>query len=371
MIPAREPVQRRPDAKLLALDAQGRITHRPRRQFATLLRSGDLVVANDAATLPASLKGIHVRSGEAIEIRLARRGSLDRQDVRDFDAIVFGDGDYRTPTENRRAPPTLIAGDSLRLGPLRATVRHLLGHPRFAALRFEETPPRIWSGLATHGRPIQYAHMHAALELWDVWTPIAGAPAAFEPPSAGFALDWRLIAELHARGASFATLTHAAGISSTGDAALDRRLPLDEPYDIPRSTAEALAHVRKRNGRVVAIGTTVVRALEAAALNGWARAGTGVATQRVGPSTRLCVVDAILSGTHEPGTSHHALLGAFAGADALRRVDRALESRRYRTHEYGDSVFVERAASRQSRSRSPATTSTNSEMSNGLARCAW
>ena len=108
------------------------------------------------------------------------------------------------------------------------------------------------------------------------------------------------------RGVAFATITHAAGISSTGDDELDRRLPFDEPYRIPPATAAAIRRSRTRGGRIVAIGTTVVRALEhAATRDGRVRAGDGLATQRIGPATVLHVVDAILSGTHEPGTSHY------------------------------------------------------------------
>ncbi|HSV17565.1 MAG TPA: S-adenosylmethionine:tRNA ribosyltransferase-isomerase [Casimicrobiaceae bacterium] len=345
MIAAHEPIQRPPDAKLLVIDATGRITHWPRRAFPALLSRGDLVVANDAATLPASLRGVHVASGRNIEVRLAQRGSLDPEDVRHFAALIFGEGDYRTPTEDRPLPPVLAAGDVLALGPLRATVRHLCGHPRFVALRFDGTAQAIWRGLALHGRAIQYAYMRPALELWDVWTPFAGAPAAFEAPSAGFALDWALLAKMRRRGVEFATITHAAGISSTGDEALDALLPLDEPYRIPSSTAHAVARARERHGRIIAVGTTVVRALEAAAApRGLVHAGAGIAATRIVPATQLRVVDAVLSGTHEPGTSHYALLGAFVSAATLREADRELETHRYRTHEFGDSVLVERAA---------------------------
>ena len=344
MIAAQEAIQRPPDAKLLAIDAAGRITHWPRRAFPALLAPGDLVVANDAATLPASLRGVHVASGRNIEVRLAQRGSLDPEDVRDFAAVMFGEGDYRTPTEDRRPPPALAPRDVLALGPLRATVRHLCGHPRFAALRFDGTTQEIWRGLASHGRAIQYAYMRPALELWDVWTPFAGMPAAFEAPSAGFALDWALLAKMRRRGVEFATITHAAGISSTGDEALDALLPLDEPYRIPSSAADAIARARERNGRVIAVGTSVVRALEAAAAaGGFVQAGAGIAAMRIASGTQLRVVDAVLSGTHEPGTSHYALLGAFASAATLREADRELEKHRYRTHEFGDSVLVERA----------------------------
>jgi len=186
--------------------------------------------------------------------------------------------------------------------------------------------------------------MRPALALWDVWTPIAGTPAAFEPPSAGFALDWNLLAELRLRGVEFATITHAAGISSTGDTELDSLLPLDEPYVIPQPTARAVAEARKRKARVIAIGTSVVRALEAAATDGGlVHAGAGIATQRIEATTRLRVVDAVLSGTHEPGTSHYELLGAFVPRELLKHADCELEAYRYRTHEYGDSVLIERS----------------------------
>ena len=355
MIPADAPTRRSSDARLLAIDANGTLTHAPRRLLASFLARGDLVVANDAATLPASLVGIHVASGRRIEVRLAQRRSLAADDVRDFAAIVFGEGDYRTPTEERPAPPPLERGDALRLGPLQASVRRTLGHPRFVALRFDGTPAAIWRGIALHGRPIQYAYLHEPLALWDVWTPVAAMPVAFEAPSAGFVLDWDRLAELRARGIAFASLTHAAGLSSTGDAALDARLPLDEPYAIPQATAEAIAKARERDGRVIAVGTTVVRALESAAIGeGRVRAGEGVATQRIDAGTRLRVVDALITGTHEPGTSHHALLRAFASADVLRSADRALQAHGYRTHEFGDSVLIERraAASTPARLRS-------------------
>jgi hypothetical protein len=79
----------------------------------------------------------------------------------------------------------------------------------------------MWAGLASHGKPIQHAHVPIPLNLWDVRTPVAGPPVAFEPPSAGFALDWRSLAAMRARGIAFATLTHPAGISSSGDPGLD------------------------------------------------------------------------------------------------------------------------------------------------------
>jgi S-adenosylmethionine:tRNA ribosyltransferase-isomerase len=345
MIAADRPVQRPPQAKLLVVDECGKITHAPRATFVEFLRPGDLVIANDAATLPASVRGEHVPSGDPIEVRLAGRRSLAPDDIRQFSAIVFGGGDYHTRTEDRPSPPPLRLGDRLALGPLSATVERLLGHPRLVSLRFAGTPDAIWAGLARHGRPIQYAHLPAPLALWDVWTSIAGPPVAFEPPSAGFVLDWRVLTAMRACGIAFATLTHAAGISSTGEDQLDRRLPFDEPYRIPAATAVAIRRVRARGGRIVAIGTTVVRALEhAATCDGQVQAGEGLATQRIGAATSLRVVDVILSGTHQPGTSHYELLRAFTDGATLGRMDDQLEACSYRTHEFGDSLLIERTA---------------------------
>jgi S-adenosylmethionine:tRNA ribosyltransferase-isomerase len=341
MIAANEPVQRHPYAKLLVIDACGDILHTRRSALVDRLREGDLVVANDAATLPASLVGVHERSGRAIEVRLAGSRALSGDDATRFAALVFGAGDFRTRTEDRPPPPSLERGDVLSLGPLRAVVERTLDHPRLVLLRFDGTQADIWQGIARHGRPIQYAHVRAPLALWDVWTPIAGAPFAFEPPSAGFALDWSMLAALRARGIAFATITHAAGISSTGDPLLDRRLPLDEPYRISDAAARAIRRAKRRGGRIVAIGTTVVRALEhAAAKNGVVRTGAGIATQRIGAETKLGVVDAIVSGTHAPGTSHYELLRAFADDTTLRHAAEALDAHGYRTHEFGDSILV-------------------------------
>ena len=350
MIPADRPVQRSAGSKLLYVDAAGNIRSVPRTSLIDLLRPGDVVVANDAATLPASLRGVHEQTGSEVEVRLAARESLAADDVLRFHAIVFGSGDHRTRTEDRALPPRLEPGHRIRLGPLTAVIEKLLGHPRLIALRFEDSIADVWAGLARHGRPIQYSHMSQALQLWDVWTPIAAQPVAYEPPSAGFALDWHLLAAFASKGIVFATVTHAAGISSTGDTELDRLLPFDEPYHIPVATEHALYRASREGRRVVAVGTTVVRALEHSAAHfGAVVAGNGVADQRICAQTRLRAVDAILSGTHEPGTSHYELLRAFAAESTLSRVDRELDTNGYRTHEFGDSVLIFAANARTGR----------------------
>ena len=353
MIAAAQPIRRPLDAKLLVVDARGCVMHVPRSRFVDFLRPADLVVANDAATLPASLQGTHLPTAAEIEVRLAGRPSLAVAHVDAFSAVVFGAGDFRTRTEDRPPPPQLAPGDHLSLGPvpsggakpLSATIDALLDHPRLVMLRFRGSPSEVWEGLARYGRPIQYAHIPTPLAMWDVWTPIAAVPVAFEPPSASFALNHGPIHAMRERGIAFATITLAAGISSTGDPVLDRRLPLDEPYRIPATTASDIHDAHARGGRIVAVGTTVVRALEhAAAADGVVHAGDGVANQRMGPSSRLKIVDAILSGTHEPGSSHYEMLRAFLDDHSLAHANAALDARGYRTHEYGDSVPIESMA---------------------------
>ena len=353
MIAADKPVLRRPAARLLRVDASGELIHARRWQLAQFIQAGDVVVANDAATLPASLRATHERTRETIEIRLAGRDTLEPDAVLSFVAVVFGAGNFRTRTEHRPLPPPMIVGDRLMIGDVVVSVEALLDHPRFVRLRFDASPARVWRLLARQGRPIQYAHVHERLALWDAWTPIAAVPVAYEPPSAGFALDWSTLATLRAKGVEFVTLTHAAGISSTGDAELDRRLPLPEPYSIPASTSLAIANARARGRRVVAVGTTVVRALEHSAdVDGVVREGAGLADQRIGADTQLRIVDTLLSGTHETGTSHYELLRAFIGEDALRRASAELDANGYLTHEFGDSILIEAdAGHRPSRAR--------------------
>jgi len=339
MIAADRPDRR--SANLLAVSADGSMQHWRRTALASLFHAGDLVIANDAATLPASLRGRHCASGEPIEVRLAAWVAV--RDPTRFICIAFGAGDHRTRTEDRPPPPRLSPGDRLSLGPLVAVIERLLSHPRLFTLRFAGDRLAILAGLARHGRPIQYAHVPEPLALWDVWTALAADPIAFEPPSAGFALDWRMLAAWRRRGIRFATLTHAAGLSSTGDMALDRRLPFDEPYRIPARTAAAIEQAKAEGGRIVAIGTTVVRALESAAHRdgGGVGSGDGIARGRISRETRLRIVDAILTGVHQPGESHFELLRACADDAALDRMSAALAERGYRAHEFGDSILIE------------------------------
>ena len=305
------------------------------------------LIANDAATLPASLHGIHDASGEPIEVRLAAWVSI--RDPTRFAAIAFGAGDHRTPTEERMLPPNLSPGDRLTLGPLVAIVERpivdvstipacsncaswVIAQPSSPGLR------------DTDGR----SNTRMSPNRWLYGTSgraFAADPVAFEPPSAGFALDWHTRAVWRRRGIDFATLTHAAGISSTGHPLLDLRLPFDEPYRIPEHTAAAIERAKSKGRRIIAIGTSVVRALESAAnADGSVRSGDGVARGRIGRETPLRVADALLTGVHQPGESHFELLRAFADDAVLEQMSEAFARLGYRPHEFGDSMLIERGA---------------------------
>jgi S-adenosylmethionine:tRNA ribosyltransferase-isomerase len=302
------------------------------------LRAGDLLVVNDAATLPASLRA-RGPAGEEMEVRLAGLAE-DAQ----WWAVLFGAGDWRTRTEDRAAPPRLAPGDRIAIGAdLTAEVRRVdAASPRLVTLRFDRGGGALWAALYGHGRPVQYAHVRAPLALWHVQTGYAARPWAVELPSAGRTLTADLRRDLVEVGVRISSVTHAAGLSSTGDAALDARLPLPERFEIPPRTVAAVAEARAGGGRVVAVGTTAVRALEgqAALHDGRLVAGRGITALAIDGHHRLRIVDGLLTGLHEPGTSHFELLQAFSPADLLRSANAHAEAAGYLAHEFGDSCLV-------------------------------
>jgi S-adenosylmethionine:tRNA ribosyltransferase-isomerase len=304
----------------------------------SLLRRNDLLVVNDAATVPASLFA-STQSGDPVELRLAAA-----VDERTWQVVIFGRGDWRTPTEKRPPPPVLRVGDPLTIAAgLTATVSALDANaPRLAVVRFSVGGAALWTALYRAGRPVQYAHVSRPLELWHAQTPFASQPWAVEMPSAGRTLTWALLEKLRSRGVVIARLTHAAGLSSTGDTGIDAWLPLPERYEIPAETVSAVATARAAAGRVVAVGTSVVRALEGCARThgGELVSGQGTTDLRIGARFRPQVVDGLLTGLHEVGTSHRELLSAFAPEPPLARAFAHAETRGYLTHEFGDACLI-------------------------------
>jgi S-adenosylmethionine:tRNA ribosyltransferase-isomerase len=264
-------------------------------------------------------------------------------EVGDWWAVLFGAGDWRTPTELRPAPPAVAAGEILALaGELRSRVSEVSdASPRLVRLRFEATGAALWRALYRAGKPVQYSYLEGELALWHVQTSYAARPWSVEPPSAGLPLTPRVLARLRARGVRLAWLTHAAGLSSTGDPSVDRLLPLPERYELPAETVAALLAAKRENRRVIAAGTTVTRALEGCvAEHGRLVAGTGVTDLRLDGSAKPRVVDGLFTGLHEPDSSHFSLLEAFAPRALLERAAAHAERAGYLGHEFGDSCLV-------------------------------
>jgi S-adenosylmethionine:tRNA ribosyltransferase-isomerase len=328
----------REDVRLLVVDPRApRARAVADARFADLPRfvaPGDVVVVNDAATLPAMLRG-QLSTGAFVEARV-----IDTAPLR---AVLFGPGDHTTRTEDRAPPPRVFVGDRLHVGGLVVRVAAISPiSPRLVELSLDggATEEQLWRALYRAGAPIQYAHRREPLPLWAVQTACATRPWAAEMPSAGRPLTWDLLLALRRRGAEVVALTHAAGLSATGDPALDAALPVPERYDLPEPTARAVIAARRRGDRVIAIGTTVVRALEAAALDRELRPGPGVASLVLTPAHRLRAVDGIVSGVHAPDESHFRLLGAFADADTLAAAAARADALGLARHELGDATLV-------------------------------
>ncbi|HEY2903493.1 MAG TPA: S-adenosylmethionine:tRNA ribosyltransferase-isomerase [Polyangia bacterium] len=340
MRPARTYPARRDGVRLLLVDPRVTADGLHETTIAALPRlldAADLLVVNDAATLPASLRGCD-SVGRPIELRLL---GPDRDGV--FPAALFGAGDWRQRTEDRPPPPALTVGARLTFGSLGAQVLATGPlSPRQLAVRFDRQGDALWAALYRHGRPVQYSHLDHALPLWAVQTVYASRPWSVEMPSAGLPLSWEILLGLRRRGVRWAALTHAAGLSATGDPALDAALPLPERYEIPAATVDAVAETRRRGGRVVAVGTTVVRALEgaAAAHHGRLPAGAGVTDLRLSAAHRPLIVDGVLSGTHAATETHFHLLAAFAGSALLSAAVAFATARDFTTHELGDAMLV-------------------------------
>ncbi len=314
--------------RLIAIDPTcDRVALRSFAELPGLLRAGDLVVVNDAATLPGSLRAT-TSDGDPIELRLT--GPVDGTRL---EGVLLGAGDWRTPTERRPVPPDVRPGAELWLGGIRARVVAATGR----RIALETTGgDALWRALYAGGAPVQYAHRHEPLSLDAVQTAYAARPWAAEMPSAGRPLTWSVLLGLRRAGIEIATLTHAAGLSSTGDDALDREMPWPERYELPARTEAAIRKARGEGGRVIAIGTTVVRALEASA----GVAGPGVATLRLSEGYRPAVVDGLVSGLHVPGESHFDLLRAFASHARLSRALALAEAHGLSSHELGDACMI-------------------------------
>ena len=344
---------RRDHVRLLLLDrATGAVSHHRFHQLPLLLEPGDLLVVNDSRTLPASLLG-RTAAGAPLEIRLAARaggpagthrtGAGERWAALPLGVPADGRDPALVATDARPPAPPLPPGERLTFaGGLAATVigRHEEAAP-LVWLAFDAGGERLAEALHRAGRPVRYAYVPQPWPLHHYQTLFAASPGSAEMASAGRPFTVQTLRSLRERGIRLATISLHAGLSTYGDPATDRRFVPAEPYQVPPATAAAVAACRDGGGRVVAVGTTVVRALETAAGDdGRVRAGAGVTRLRIGPGHRLRAVDGLLTGLHEPEASHLDLLGAYVDRPTLEHAYDAALAAGYLWHEFGDVCLV-------------------------------
>jgi S-adenosylmethionine:tRNA ribosyltransferase-isomerase len=299
------------------------LVHARVRDLPSHLRAGDLLVVNTSATLPAALPA---RRADGAELRL----HLSTPDA-------AGDAD-RWVVELRRDGARFAggrAGETLELpGGARATLLapYLTG-ARLWLAALDTGALALPDYLAGHGAPIRYAHAGGEWPLADYQTIFALHPGSAEMPSAGRPFTPELVTALVARGIVVAPLLLHAGVSSleAGES------PYPERFVVPATTARLVNAARAGGGRVIAVGTTVVRALETVALPfGHVEADAGWTRRVVTPRCGVRVVDGLLTGWHDPAASHLSLLEAVGGRALIDDSYRAALDHGYRWHEFGD-----------------------------------
>ncbi|HEV3378032.1 MAG TPA: S-adenosylmethionine:tRNA ribosyltransferase-isomerase [Thermoleophilaceae bacterium] len=306
-------------ALLVASRGSGELEHARFRELWRFLAAGDLLVVNTSATLPAALPGRV--DGVAVELHLSTPAA-------DGDWIV----ELRASDRGRFGRPPIGAVVELPGGASAHLVAPYADGRRLCLARLS-VPEPLEDYLRDHGHPIRYPHADEAWPIDAYQTVFALDPGSAEMPSAGRPFSAELVTELVARGVLVAPVTLHTGVSS-----LERgERPHPERYRVPAATARLVNAVHAWGGRVVAVGTTVVRALETvAAPDGSITPGAGVTDLTVTPEGGLTAVDGLLTGWHEPDSSHLDVLEAAAGAALLESSYRAAHAHGYRWHEFGD-----------------------------------
>jgi S-adenosylmethionine:tRNA ribosyltransferase-isomerase len=314
--------------RLMILDRNtGRTEHTHFNRLGNYLRPGDLLVFNSSRTLPAVLDG-RAPCGTGVELRLAEH---------------LPDDSWLALLLCREGEPFacgLSAGMGLSFGDgLTATVHERDQRiPRLWRVRFSTAGAALIDLLHRLGRPVRYEYVAAPWGLDYYQTVYAREPGSAEMPSAGRAFTWQLLFDLRRRGIRTAHVVLHTGLSSYMDDELDARHPAsEEEFVIDAEAAARVNAARAAGRRVVAVGTTVVRALESAADGtGRVRAGHGYTRLRVTADHELRAVDGLLTGLHEPEASHLDLLTAFLPAGVIRSAYEEAVRLRYLWHEFGD-----------------------------------
>ncbi len=319
----------RDDVRLLVATAAG-VTHTRFRSLADHLRAGDLVVVNDSATVAAEVDA----DGPHGPVVLHLATPLD-----DGCWVV----EVRSAPLAERAVLDLDAGTSFVAGPLRVQLLMPYPHPGSSPTGRGN---RLWRAtvagplaehLRAHGRPIAYGYLPRRYPLNAYQTVFGTRPGSAEMPSAGRPFTPRVVTDLVSRGIAIAPVTLHTGVSSqeAGEA------PQAERFAVPEGTARLVNAVRAGGGRIVAVGTTVTRALESAVGDdGRVEARTGWTERVVSPADPPQVVDGLVTGWHDPHASHLLLVEAVAGRALSQAAYDAAVAEGYLWHEFGDSALL-------------------------------
>jgi S-adenosylmethionine:tRNA ribosyltransferase-isomerase len=318
----------RDDVRLLvASEHDGRIAHARFKDLPAFLAAGDLVVVNTSATLAAALPA-RLADGSHVEFRLSTPAPHRVADRWWVVELRDGDGPFLTARE----------GDELELpGGGRATLVAPYAGGRRLWLARLDLPAPLSVYVEMHGRPIRYGYVPREWPLSAYQNAFALEAGSAEMASAGRPLTAELVAKLVAHGIHVAPVTLHTGVSSPerGEA------PYPERYRVPETTARLVNAARAWGGRVIAVGTTVVRALESvAASDGTVAAGEGWTNLVISPERGVYAVDGLVTGWHEPEASHLQMLRALANEELLDRCYREALERGYLWHEFGDSHLI-------------------------------
>lgn len=315
---------RRDQVRMLVLPRrEGPLSHTRFGAIGDYLRRGDLLVMNNSRTIPGLLRA-RDQSGDPIEVRLAHRRSDHKWDAlllegktrvgRKGMLLDFGKDLYANVQERRSDLP-------------------FLWH-----LEFNRCCLDLLDHIYRLGEPVRYTYVKEALPIDLYQTVYAAEPGSVEMPSAGRAFTWELLIALKRLGIGIEYIMLHTGLSSTRDDDLDASHPnYDEEYIVPESTAQKINGTHRFGGRVVAVGTSVVRALETIAReDGTMMAGEGWTRLHIDGHTRLKTVDGLVTGFHEPKASHLDLLCAFVNPSRLELAYSEAIRHGYLWHEFGD-----------------------------------
>ena len=315
--------------------AEDKISHTRFTSFPDFLKPGDLLVVNASATLNAAFQAVRVaRDGGRSHVLLHLSAPLSRR--RWVVELRHESDQENAPLFDASAGDSLLlaAGASTRLVEPYAPGADVMAGGRVRLWVAEVSLPTSAEEFAAlHGSPIRYGYVPNPWPLSYYQTLFSREPGSAEMASAGRAFTPRVVERLTARGVRIAPIVLHTGVSSLE---ADER-PYPERYRVSAATARAVNAARASGGRIVAVGTTSVRALETVATrSGEVCAGHGWTNLVVGPERGLRSVDALLTGLHAPHASHLSLLEAIAGPEHLARAYHAALAERYLWHEFGD-----------------------------------